>query len=724
MSDIYRGPSESFAGIVDGYVDYGMNVIASRAIPDLRDGLKPVNRRIITSSNENDKGRLQKCVGVVGDALKLHPHGDSSVYGALCLLTDENGSLNVPFFHGMGNLGKAYSTKNPAQMRYPKVQINEAGKDFFYDSEAIDYIPAEEGEGVEPKVLPARYPVVLVNGSEGIAVAAGSKMPSFNLADVIDLTCTFIKKGQLDIDDMIVPDFPTGGILVRNDTELAKIMMTGKGRLKIRARVEIDKNEILIKEVPTGKSVEGIIKMINNADIKEIRSVSNSVGRNSKAMITIICKSKGVVENVLLTLYRMNILQNVFASNILVIEDGEPQIIGVFKLIEKWVNWRRSILNTKFTRLIDGIQEEKNRLDYFIRLCENEEWKDEYVRRITKEKKATCHEYLKSIFPDITVDVQDWIYDRKASSFNKGGTYKTRYETVLNTIKTWEYNLANIDEYIVNELQDIKKRKTAEGFCERHTEITYKDYKFSKITDSSEVKDTSYAVYTLKKDGFLVKSRDIIQGDDILCQFEGNASSILIGFDNCGRVLRVLGAEIPFSADLSQGTYLPKYFDSVSEGYKILYLCELDGSNKMLVYRDGFVGFFNTEEFLNKRNTKIISNGVCLAVMDKLLEVIEEKDIPEYILVADDTNALKIGIIPTRNIPVRSRTSRAKVLSGTDIDTKYLKLCSAFEVPTYITESENYVGKLKRFKGEFIGDPEEMLDGTYVDMCVDLEQNA
>ena len=110
--------------------------------------------------------------------------------------------------------------------------------------------------------------------------------------------------------------------------------------------------------------------------------------------------------------------------------------------------------------------------------------------------------------------------------------------------------------------------------------------------------------------------------------------------------------------------------------------------------------------------------------MDKLLEVIEEKDIPEYILVADDTNVLKIGIIPTRNIPVRSRTSRAKVLSGTDIDTKYLKLCSAFEVPTYITESENYVGKLKRFKGEFIGDPEEMLDGTYVGMCVDLEQNA
>lgn len=725
MSSIYNGPSEGFVNIAEGYVNYAMEIISGRAIPDMRDGLKPVTRRIIYSAHEHDDNKLHKCVTIVSDALKLHPHGDQAVYGAFALLTDENGSCNVPFFHGMGNLGKVYSSESPAAMRYPKAMINENARDFFQDNEAMELVNSEEGEGLEPKVLPARYPVVLVNGSEGIAVSTGTKMASFNISDVLDLTCKYIKNGDLGVEDTIAPDFPTGGILVANDQELAKIMLTGQGKLKIRARVEIEGKNILVKEVPVGKTVEGIVRTINDnaSDIQGLSKAFNSTGRNSKALVTITCKSKNAVEGVLLTLYRKNILQNVFASSILVIEDGVPNIIGVFGIVKKWVSWRKSVLTVKFNKLIEGIQEEKARLNYFLQLVGNEEWKDEYVRRLTKESKKSCHEYLDSIFEGIPLSVKDWIYDRKGSSFNRGGTYKTRYENLLETEESWKATLNDLDSYIVNELQEIKREKEAQGYCKRRTELTYKDYRFSKISDMSEIEDTSYCVYTLRKDGFLTKSRYLsTDRDNVLCEIEATASSVLIGFDNFGRIVRVQGKEIPFTADGEKGVFMAKYFDATFEPeYKVLYLSLLDGHRKMLVYRDGYIGFFDTSEYVGKRNTKIISNGVCLAVRDKLLQIYDEKEIPDYLLLADDSGShVKLGVVPTSTISVRSRTSRAKVLNGTNINTKYLKGFNNFELAQFISEPDNYVGKLKNFKGDFYGDPSELLDGEYLELCKDL----
>ena len=335
-SKIYSGPSEGFGSIAEGYVDYAMEVIARRSVPDVRDGLKPVARRIIYKLHENDKGYLQKCATLVGQALELHPHGDSSVYGAFALLTDENGTCNMPFFHGMGNLGHVYSSDKPAAMRYPKAMINSNADYFFRDKEVMDLIPAEEGDGVEPTVLNATFPVVLVNGAMGIAVSAGTKMPSFNFDDVLDLTIKYIQNKKLTVSDMIIPDFPTGGVLVCNNEEIAKVMLTGKGKLKLRAKVEIEGKDIQVIEVPYGKTAEGIVKAINVSEISGISSCILTSGRGANGHVSITCKSKKVVEEVLMHLYRQNILQSTFGSNILVIEDGEPKILGAFVGVETW----------------------------------------------------------------------------------------------------------------------------------------------------------------------------------------------------------------------------------------------------------------------------------------------------------------------------------------------------------------------------------------------------
>lgn len=723
-SNIYVGPSEGFNDLAEGYVDYAMEVIARRAVPDVRDGLKPVTRRILFMGEQEKAEFLKKCVTIVGDTIKIHPHGDNSIYEAFALLTDENGSCNVPFFKGMGNLGKVFSSDKPAAMRYPKYKLNSNAELLFKDKEVMELVTSEEGEGVEPKVLNATVPLVLINGSMGIAVSTGTKMASFNFKDVLDLTIKYAKTGKLDVqEDIIVPDFPTGGVLVCNKEELAKIMLTGNGKLKIRAKVEIEGKMIHVVEVPYGKTAEGIVSTIKGMEtpIPGVSDAIVSTGRGSVGVVTVTCKSKKVVEEVLMDLYRRNILQNVFGSNMLVIEDGIPKLLGVHGVIKTWFAWRETVVKKKIENALASLRKDVIVYDYFIRLVSNPEWRDTYTEKVVRKGKAEGRDYLKVIFEDIPDDVCTWIQGRAISAFNNGDTYLEKYNRFVNDIEYWERMLHDIPTYIIEELQGIRD-KMSKNFP-RKTEITFKDYKFSKLTDSDEIEDESFCVYTLKKDGFLTKTRSMEKAQDALCQIPAKANSVLIGFDNFGRIIKVLGKEIPFTVSGDQGEYMPKYFDATFEdSYKVLYLGLLDGAKRMLVYRDGYVGYFDTAEYVGKKNIKIIAKGVCTAVMDKLLHVYEEEEIPDHILLADDsTGKIRVGIVQTNLVPERSRVSRAKVLTGDNIDTHYLKGFKNLELVGYMEDPDQYIGKLKVLKSEIYGDSSALEDGDYVELCKDFE---
>lgn len=722
-NEIYNGNSEGFSYLVDGYMDYSKEVIARRAIPDLRDGLKPVQRRILYSAKINDKKQFQKCATFVADAMKLHPHGDSSVYGAFALMTDSNGSWNMPVFNGMGNLGKVYSSNPPAAYRYPKAKLHPNADEYFKEKNILNLVQSEEGDGVEPDVLYPTFPTVLVNGTAGIAVSVGTRIPSFNFGDVLDLTMKYIRQGKLDpVKDIIYPDFPTGGVLVKTDSEVAKIMATGQGKLKIRANVEIKGNEIIVNEVPYGKTFEGIVKLVESADMRDIKTAMNLTGNDSNGKAVIVCKSKKAVNWVLLELYRKGILQTTFASNILVVNNGKPYILGVHGIVEEWVKFRRSVILKKFETELKGIGDELTILDYFIRLINNSEWRDTYVAKATKVSKKEADIYLHEIFPDIPNDVCDWINGRAISAFNNGGRYIKRYDELSEYKDYCEDMYAHPDKYILNELEALKKNK--KGSYERKTVISNTDYKFSKISDSEAMEDTSPCVYTLTKEGFLFKTRDMINIPEIMHQFRGQANSVLVGFDNYGRALRVSGTDVPFTMAGQDGMYLPKFFEAnFQDDYKILYMGICDGTKRMLVYRDGYVGFFDTSEWFEKKVVKVVSKGVCIAVMDKLLEVYEEADIPQCLVLADDTGKhIKVGIVNTSSIPERSRTSRAKVLNGTNIDTHYIKGMSFMDVRTYIKDPNKFVGKMTKISDDtFLGDPSDLDDGKYLEYCPDIE---
>ena len=724
INDIYNGDSEGFSYLVDGYMDYSQEVIARRAIPDLRDGLKPVQRRIIYASKLADKKQMQKCGTLIGEIMKYHPHGDSSIWGSFVLMAANNGSWNMPVFKGMGNLGKVYSSNPPAAYRYPKAMLHENAEEYFKEKKVMEMVQSEEGDGLEPVVLYPSYPTVLVNGTAGIAVSVGTRIPSFNFGDVLDLTMKYIRDGSLDpVKDIIYPDFPTGGVLVKTDSEVAKIMATGRGKLKIRANVEINGNEIIVTEVPFGKTIESIIKAIESSEIREIKTVINETGNGNSGRICIVCRSRRVVDWVLLELYRRGILQTTFASNMLVINEGKPYILGVHGVIEEWVKFRRKVIVKKFAEEIKGIEEELTSLDYFIRLVKNREWRDKYVALATMLSRKDADEYLHEIFPDIPKDVCDWINGRAISAFNNGGRYVNRYNDLTDYNKYCSEMKASPDTYILKELQDLKKTK--KGSYDRKTYISNVDYRFTRVVEKEDSVDDSPCVYTLTKDGFLLKTRDIPERNDILCQFKGYANSPLIGFDKFGRILRLSGTEVGYTAVGANGLYLPKVYGAIAaEDYRILYFCVCDGTKKMLVYRDGYIGFLDTSEWVGKKIVKVTTKGVCLAVMDKLLHIYEEKDIPECIALAEDNGTtVRLGIVNTETIPERGRTSRAKVFNSKNINTAYIKGMTYLESYMYVNSPNEYTGKLNVVDDEtFIGDPSEMEDGFYLDICKDLEE--
>lgn len=693
---LYNGSSDGFSELSDGYIDYAREIIARRSLPDIRDGLKPVGRRIIYACS-NQKGiydSLTKCGTLVGKVMEIHPHGDSSIYQALCNMTDANKGMNVPLFEGQGNFGDVYSTDKPAAMRYTKAKLNSISKDYLRDLDACTMVPSEEGEGFEPEVFPVRFPAALVNGTSGMAVSVSTSIPSFNLLDVINLTQERIKSGEC-CTSIITPDFPTGGVIVKDDAELTKIMMTGKGRLKIRAKVEIAGKEILVKEVPYGKTVEGIIRAIDKSEIDGIQSSSDATGNNSEYLIRITCKSMKVVEKVLLQLYRHRILQTSFSSNMLFVENEEPVITGVYGVVDKWLEYRRKIVAKKFNQSLDSISSELIQLDYFIRLIRNAEWRDTFVDKVVQTSKNEGKVYLKEIFEDIPDDVCNWIADRSLSAFNNGGSYANRYSNLKDLEAEYKGYIENVDEYIYQDLEDLKR--TRSEFFTRKSDETYLDYRFSKLSDN-EMEDDSFCVYTLYKDGFLKKTRDSIEDSkDIIASISAQANSTLIGFDCFGRLLRVYGTDIPFTGLGERGEYLPRYFEAEGyDGYKVLYMGLLDGKKRMLVYKDGFVGFLDTSEFVGKKKIRTVQRGVDTNVYNALVEVIEEDDFPEYLVVAEDSGKkIRFGVTKVSQIREASRKSRAKVFGGSNLDIRYVAGMKYMELLQFMEEPFHYLDKLK-----------------------------
>ncbi len=371
------------------YIDYAMSVIIARALPDVRDGLKPVQRRTLYDMYElgirYDKP-YRKCARIVGDTMgKYHPHGDSSIYEALVVMAQDfkKGQILVD---GHGNFG-SIEGDGAAAMRYTEARLTKFTQEVCLadlDKNVIDFGPNFDETEKEPLVLPVRVPNLLVNGAEGIAVGMATSIPTHNLGEVIDAVKAYMKNDAVSTKQLMKyikgPDFPTGGIVVNKD-DLLNIYETGQGKIKIRGKVEVEdlkggKKQLVISEIPYTMIGTGISKFLNDvANLIETKKTTDIVdisNQSSKEGIRIVLElKKGAdVENLKNMLYKKTRLEDTFGVNMLAVADGRPETLGLKKIIEHHVDFQFELATRKYQTLLAKEKEKSEVQEGLIKACD------------------------------------------------------------------------------------------------------------------------------------------------------------------------------------------------------------------------------------------------------------------------------------------------------------------------------------------------------------------
>lgn len=700
--------SQGLDTLINGYIDYSREIIVNRALPDVRDGLKPVQRRILWTLKAGKVKGHMKSARIDGNVLAYHPHGNAAVYLAMVLMTDKNGTFAFPLLEGQGDFSAYYKTDPPAADRYTEAGLHPYSEQYFGEMNGISMIPNFDATLTEPEVLPVSFPAVLVNSMSGIAVGFKSNIPSFNFNDVIDLTVEYLQNGKCT--SVIAPDFVGGGYYIKNNKELMKLMQTGSAKLKLRGKVAIEGKEITVFEFPNGKTIQGLKKQIEDKDINYVRSVGDFDDYKSGAGLWIDCTAKNRVEEVLYSLYKDTDLQCNFNADITVIRNGEPVREGVWNVIADWCKWRREVVSKEIQVQLVACKEAMRESNAFVTVISDTEKRDEIRRLLDYEGTKSAEQYILDNFDNeiVTPDLASWIVRRGANNFRDGGKYRQQYLEMESRINELEESVKNIDQTIITQL--LRLKNTFGDKFPRRTEITNKDYEFSSV-DEVDVKDTTRCTYEFKN-GFLRKLKFASGNNDSEFECEGNASSTLIAVDNRGRVLRVYCEDLPYNNNSDMGTYLPRYFGlEETEDYKIKYIGVLDGSVKMILYKDGNVGFLDTFEWLNvKRQVKVLETGIAPSVAHIIGVVLDE--IPEMLFVTDSTG--KLGFEYTDNIKRKDRTAKTRVFNVgkvTELDSYYG--CTIEQGMLLVNNIARYqapkLAKIPNFEVDFKGDVSEFV---------------
>lgn len=345
------------------YLDYAMSVIVGRALPDVRDGLKPVHRRILYSMNESNNvwnRPYVKCARVIGDVLgKYHPHGDTAAYDALVRMAQDF-SMRYPLVDGQGNFGSV-DGDSPAAYRYTECRMTRLASEILadIDKETVDFAPNYDGKEQEPTVLPTRVPALLVNGSSGIAVGMATNIPPHNLTEVINATIAVIDDADISIDDLMQhvpgPDFPTAAT-INGAQGIRDAYRTGRGRIYVRAKTHIETNEkngketIVVTELPyqvnKARLLEKIAELVKDKKIEGITELRDESDKDGMRMIIELRRGE-VSEVILNNLYKQTALQNVFGINMVALVDGQPRLLNLKEILECFVGHRREVVSRR-----------------------------------------------------------------------------------------------------------------------------------------------------------------------------------------------------------------------------------------------------------------------------------------------------------------------------------------------------------------------------------------
>ncbi|HMB49020.1 MAG TPA: DNA gyrase subunit A [Natronoarchaeum rubrum] len=624
------------------YIDYAMSVIAGRALPDVRDGLKPVHRRILYAMHEmgvTSNTSHRKSSSVIGETMgDYHPHGDSAIYDTLVRMAQPF-SMRHPLVDGQGNFG-SMDGDPAAAMRYTEARMSPIAEEMLTDIEkdTVDFSPNYDDRLQEPDVLPSAFPNLLVNGSSGIAVGMSTNIPPHNLGEVVDATIELIDDPEATVEDLMEhvkgPDFPTGANIVGRDA-IYSAYSTGRGRVRVRAEYETDDDQIVITEVPfqqnKARLVERIADDVNEGKIEGVRDLRDESDRNGVRIVVELKRGANVdvVENQLLEHH----LENTFGVINLALVDGQPRVLTLKETLEHYVEHRKEVVRRRSEYDLAEAEDRAHILEGRLTALENV---DDVVELIQdSEDRDAAKEALIEAY-DFSTDQADHIVRMQLGSLTsmEAADIESEYEDVQANIERLETILENESELlsvIKEELREIKEeyaddRRTS--IIEDQGTVTHEDLIAEEevvvvVTEDDYVKRMPAERFDPQgRGGKGIIGADVKEGDRVSKVFRANTHDYLLCFTNHGQVYRLKTYEIPEMSRTARGKSAINLidFDDGEEITAVVATDEFeDGERVTMATRDGYVKRTAGEEFEN-----ILSTGIIAADLedgDELVDV-------------------------------------------------------------------------------------------------------
>ena len=592
------------------YIDYAMSVIISRALPDVRDGLKPVQRRTLYDMYElgiRYDRPYRKCARIVGDTMgKYHPHGDSSIYEALVVMAQDfkKGKILVD---GHGNFG-SIEGDGAAAMRYTEARLEKLTQEVFLadlDKNVVDFMPNFDETEKEPQVLPVKIPNLLVNGADGIAVGMATSIPPHNLGEVVDAVKAYIKNNDISVKGLMRylkgPDFPTGGLVVNKD-DLLNIYETGSGKLRLRGKVEVEKvkggrQQLVITEIPytmiganIGKFLNDVASLVETKKTTDIVDISN---QSSKEGIRIVLELKkdADVENLTNMLYKKTRLEDTFGVNMLAVADGRPETLSLKQVIEHHVDFVFEVTTRKYKTLLGKELEKKEIQEGLIKACDvidliieilrgsksRDQVKKCLVEGITEgirfKSKASekAAKNLKFTENQATAILEMRLYRLIGLEIE---ALQAEYDQTMKNIASYEDILNNYDsmcEVIIEELDGIKKEYSTKRrtVIENAEEAVYEEKKMEE-TEVCFLMDRFGYMRLIDKNAY-ERNKEAAHAENKFIFTCMNTDKICI-FTDMGRMHSIKVADIPLVRFRDKGTPADNLSNYDSSQEQILYV--------------------------------------------------------------------------------------------------------------------------------------------------------
>ena len=633
------------------YIDYSMSVIVSRALPDVRDGLKPVHRRVLYGMHElgvRSTSSHKKSARIVGEVLgKYHPHGDTSVYDTMVRMA-QDWSLRYMLIDGQGNFGSV-DGDSPAAMRYTEARMRKIADDMLadIDKETVDHQLNFDDSLQEPTVLPTRIPNLLVNGASGIAVGMATNMPPHNLSEVVDGTVAFINNRDIEIDELIehieAPDFPTGGIIYGYDG-VKEAFHTGRGRVVMRAKANFEevqgKECIVVTEIPYQVNKADMIKktvdLINDKKIEGIASIRDE--SNRKGMRVVYVLKRDAIPNIVLNmLYKYTALQSSFSVNNIALVGGRPQLLNLKELITHFVNHRHEVVVRRTTYELKKAEDRAHILEGLIIASDNI---DEVIQIIRASSNADeAREGLIKRFELTEIQARAIVEMRlRQLTGLEQDKLRSEYEEIIKTIADLKDILASEDrrmEIIKEELLEVKEKYGDE----RRSEINYAGGDLSiedmipdeqvviTISHAGYIKRTPLSEYKTQHRGGVGQKASATRNEDFLEHlFVGTNHQYMLFFTQQGQCYWLRVYEIPEGSRTSKGRAIQNLINISTDDKVKAFICTQDLKDEdyvnshyvIMATKKGTVKKTSLEQYSRPRQNGIIAINVREG--DELLE--------------------------------------------------------------------------------------------------------